>query len=280
MEFVGSSLQRRLRSAPFYLVLGLATAITLVPIIWVFASALKSNKEIRENALALPQEWRFQNYVDAWFGASFDQYFFNSVVISVASVLLVLLLSSLAAYSFAKMRFRGNQLIFFVFLIGMAFPLSAKLGPLLSLMYKLDLANSRVGLILVYVAGSLPFSILMLRAFFAGFPQELEDSAALDGCSRFQFYLRILLPLSKPSLMALGIFVFMNTWNEFFQALLLINEDSKRTLPLGLTAFQDEYFTDFALSFAGINITALPVIVVYIIFQRNLIEGITVGSMK
>ncbi len=280
MEFLSGNLQRRLRSAPFYLVLGLATAITLVPIIWVFASALKSNKEIRENALALPQEWRFQNYIDAWFGASFDQYFFNSVVISVASVLLVLLLSSLAAYSFAKMRFRGNQLIFFVFLIGMAFPLSAKLGPLLSLMYKLDLANSRVGLILVYVAGSLPFSILMLRAFFAGFPQELEDSAALDGCSRFQFYLRILLPLSKPSLMALGIFVFMNTWNEFFQALLLINEDSKRTLPLGLTAFQDEYFTDFALSFAGINITALPVIVVYIIFQRNLIEGITVGSMK
>ncbi len=280
MEFLSGNLQRRLRSAPFYLVLGLATAITLVPIIWVFASALKSNKEIRENALALPQEWRFQNYVDAWFGASFDQYFFNSVVISVASVLLVLLLSSLAAYSFAKMRFRGNQLIFFVFLVGMAFPLSAKLGPLLSLMFKLDLANSRVGLILVYVAGSLPFSILMLRAFFAGFPQELEDSAALDGCSRFQFYLRILLPLSKPSLMALGIFVFMNTWNEFFQALLLINEDSKRTLPLGLTAFQDEYFTDFALSFAGINITALPVIVVYIIFQRNLIEGITVGSMK
>ena len=206
--------------------------------------------------------------------------FFNSILVSVTSVAIVLLLSSLAAYSFAKMRFRGNQLIFFVFLIGMAFPLSAKLGPLLSLMYKLDLANSRVGLILVYVAGSLPFSILMLRAFFAGFPQELEDSAALDGCSRFQFYLRILLPLSKPSLMALGIFVFMNTWNEFFQALLLINEDSKRTLPLGLTAFQDEYFTDFALSFAGINITALPVIVVYIIFQRNLIEGITVGSMK
>ena len=280
MEFVNSSVQRRLRSAPFYLVLGLATAITLVPIIWVFASALKSNKEIRENALALPQEWRFQNYIDAWFGASFDQYFFNSILVSVTSVAIVLLLSSLAAYSFAKMRFRGNQLIFFVFLIGMAFPLSAKLGPLLSLMYKLDLANSRVGLILVYVAGSLPFSILMLRAFFAGFPQELEDSAALDGCSRFQFYLRILLPLSKPSLMALGIFVFMNTWNEFFQALLLINEDSKRTLPLGLTAFQDEYFTDFALSFAGINITALPVIVVYIIFQRNLIEGITVGSMK
>ena len=280
MEFVGSSLQRRLRSAPFYLVLGVATVITLVPIIWVFASALKSNKEIRENALALPQVWRFQNYIDAWFGASFDQYFFNSIVISVTSVALVLLLSSLAAYSFAKMRFRGNQILFFVFLVGMAFPLSAKLGPLLSLMYELNLANSRVGLILVYVAGSLPFSILMLRAFFAGFPQELEDSAALDGCSRFQFYLRILLPLSKPSLMALGIFVFMNTWNEFFQALLLINEDSKRTLPLGLTAFQDEYFTDFALSFAGINITAVPVIVVYIIFQRNLIEGITVGSLK
>ncbi len=280
MELVSGMLRRRLRSAPFYLVLMAATAITLIPIIWVFASALKSNKEIRENALALPQEWRFQNYIDAWFGASFDQYFFNSIFITVTSVAIVLFLSSLAAYAFAKMRFPGNQMIFFVFLIGMAFPLSAKLGPLLSLMYELNLANSRLGLILVYVAGSLPFAILMLRAFFQGFPQELEDSAALDGCSRFQFYLRILLPLSKPSLMALGIFVFMGTWNEFFQALLLINEDSKRTLPLGLTAFQDEYFTDFALSFAGINITAVPVIIVYIMFQRNLIEGITVGSLK
>ena len=280
MELVGGKLRRRLRSVPFYLVLVVATVITLVPIIWVFASALKSNKEIRENALALPQEWRFQNYIDAWFGASFDQYFFNSIFITVTSVAIVLFLSSLAAYAFAKMRFPGNQMIFFVFLIGMAFPLSAKLGPLLSLMYELNLANSRLGLILVYVAGSLPFAILMLRAFFQGFPQELEDSAALDGCSRFQFYLRILLPLSKPSLMALGIFVFMGTWNEFFQALLLINEDSKRTLPLGLTAFQDEYFTDFALSFAGINITAVPVIIVYIMFQRNLIEGITVGSIK
>ena len=280
MELLSGNWQRRLRSAPFYATLLVVTAITLVPIVWVFTSALKTNKEIRANALSLPGEWRFQNYVDAWIEASFDQYFINSIFISVTTVLIVLFLASLAAYAFAKMRFPGNQWIFFVFLIGMAFPLSAKLGPLLSLMYELNLANSRIGLILVYVAGSLPFAILMLRAFFQGFPPELEDSAALDGCSRFQFYLRILLPLSKPSLMALGIFVFMGTWNEFFQALLLINEDSKRTLPLGLTAFQDEYFTDFALSFAGINITAVPVIIVYIIFQRNLIEGITVGSVK
>ena len=159
MEFLSGRTQRQLRGAPFYLVLVAATIITLVPIIWVFASALKSNKEIRENALALPQEWRFQNYIDAWFGASFDQYFFNSIFITVTSVAIVLFLSSLAAYAFAKMRFPGNQLIFFVFLIGMAFPLSAKLGPLLSLMYELNLANSRFGLILVYVAGSLPFAI-------------------------------------------------------------------------------------------------------------------------
>ena len=160
MEFLSGIVQRRLRSAPFFLVLIIATAITLVPIVWVFASALKSNKEIRENPLALPGELRIQNYIDAWFGASFDQYFFNSIFITVTSVAIVLFLSSLAAYSFAKMRFRGNQTIFFVFLIGMAFPLSAKLGPLLSLMYELNLANSRIGLILVYVAGSLPFAIL------------------------------------------------------------------------------------------------------------------------
>ena len=280
MELVNDRLQRQARIAPFYIALAIMTAITLVPIIWVLASAFKSNKEIRENALALPKELLFQNYIDAWVGANFSQYFLNSIFVSVMTVALVLLLSSLAAYAFAKMRFSGNQIIFFIFLIGMSFPLSAKIGPLISLMYKLELANSRVGLILVYTAGSLPFAILMLRAFFSGFPQELEDSAALDGCSRFQFYLRILLPLSKPSMMALGIFVFMGAWNEFFVALLLITEDSQRTLPLGLTSFQDEYFTDFALSFAGINITAIPVIVIYIIFQRNLIEGITVGAVK
>ena len=120
----------------------------------------------------------------------------------------------------------------------------------------------------------------LFRQFFLTIPEELAEAAKMDGAGPLRFFFQILLPLSKPSLMALGIFVFMGTWNEFFQALLLINEDSKRTLPLGLTAFQDEYFTDFALSFAGINITAVPVIIVYIMFQRNLIEGITVGSLK
>ena len=121
MEFLSGKNLQKLRGAPFYFLLTLATVITLVPIIWVFASALKSNKEIRENALALPQEWRFQNYIDAWFGASFDAYFFNSIFITVTSVALVLLLSSLAAYSFAKMRFRGNQLLFSSFFSGWPF---------------------------------------------------------------------------------------------------------------------------------------------------------------
>lgn len=280
MDLVMDRLKKQFGLSPFYVVLILTSAITLVPILWVWISSLKSNKEIRESALGLPSNLLFDNYRNAWSGAHFDLYFLNSIVVSLLTVGFVILLGSLAAYSFAKMRFRGNRLIFFVFLLGMAFPVSAKVGPLVSLVYQLGLANTRFGLVVVYTAATLPFAILMLRAFFYDFPQELEDSAALDGCNRFQFYLKILLPLSIPALVTLGIFVFMNSWNEFFLAILLISEDSVRTLPLGLMYFQGEYYQDYSLSLAGINITAIPIIVVYLIFQRSFIEGITAGTTK
>jgi ABC-type glycerol-3-phosphate transport system permease component len=147
-------------------------------------------------------------------------------------------------------------------------------------MYKLGLVDSRWALVFAYAAGSVPFSILMMRSFFRQFPEELEQAARIDGCSNLQFFLRVLLPLSTPALLTLGIFTFMGAWNEFMIALLLISKNALRTLPLGLMAFQSEYTTDFALSIAGINITAIPVILVYVIFQRSFIEGITAGALK
>jgi raffinose/stachyose/melibiose transport system permease protein len=200
--------------------------------------------------------------------------------VGLLTVVLVLSAGSLAAYAFARMSFRGNQVIFFAIFLGMTFPETARIGPLLTWMYKLRLVDTPWALVLAYAAASLPFAILMMRAFFRGFPGELEDAAWIDGCSNLQFFWRILLPLSTPALFTLGIFTFMNAWNEFLIALLLISKDTFRTLPLGLMAFQAEFYTNFALSFAGINITALPVILVYVLFQRNFIAGITAGSIK
>ncbi len=173
------------------------------------------------------------------------------------------------------MRFAGNQAIFFIIFIGMTFPVTARLGPLLALNFRLGLVDSRWGLVFAYAAGSIPFAILMMRSFFRQFPGELEDAARIDGCSSLQFFLRVLLPLFTPALVTLGIFTFMSVWNEFMIALLMISRDVVRTLPLGLMAFQGEYTVDYALSIAGINIIAIPVVIVYIIFQRNFVQGIT-----
>ena len=277
---IGPRMARRLRTLLIYALLSVTSAVVLLPVAWVWMTAFKSNKEIRESALALPKVIRFQNYVGAWTGAHFDRYFANSVIVGICTVAIVLAVGSLAAYAFARMRFRGNRLIFALIFLGMTFPQTARLGPLLTLMYKLHLVNTRWALMLAYSAGSLPFSILMMRSFFRGFPEELEQAARIDGCSSLQFFVRVLLPLSMPALTTLGIFAFMAAWNEFLEALLLISRDGLRTLPLGLMVFQGEYYTDYALSIAGINITAFPVILVYIVFQRRFIEGLTAGSLK
>ena len=257
-----------------------ASVLTLGPVFWIWVSALKTNKEIRESALGLPARLNFENYVEAWFGAYFDRYLLNSLSVGLLTVLVVLTAGSLAAFAFARMEFRGNQLIFFLIFAGMTFPVTARIAPLLTWMYKLNLVDTRWGLVLAYAAGSIPFAILMMRSFFRQFPKELEDAARIDGCSSLQFFSRILLPLSTPALFTLGIFTFMGAWNEFLIALLLINKDAIRTLPLGLMAFQGEFTTNYALSFAGINIAAIPVFVIYVMFQRNFIAGITAGSLK
>lgn len=277
---IGARFKRSLGVSTFHSLLVGASVVTLIPVVWILLTSFKTNKEIRESALNLPSQLRVANYVDAWVGAHFGSYFLNSVIVGVLTVAVVLAAGSLAAFAFARMQFAGNQAIFFIIFIGMTFPVTARIGPLLSLMYRLDLVDSRWALVFSYAAGSMPFSILMMRSFFRQFPEELEQAARIDGCNSLQFFLRVLLPLSTPALLTLGIFTFMGAWNEFLVALLLISKRALRTLPLGLMAFQAEYYTDFALSIAGINITALPVILVYLLFQRNFIEGITAGSLK
>lgn len=275
-----AKLRKQLDLSTFHLLLAVVSVITVTPVVWILITSFKSNKEIRESALGLPGRLRLENYAGAWTGAHFGQYFLNSVLVGIATVAIVLLVGSLAAFAFARMRFRGNQVVFFLIFMGMTFPPTARIAPLLTFMYRLGLVDTRWALILAYAAGSIPFSVLMMRSFFRQFPEELEHAARIDGCSSLQFFLRVLLPLSKPALLTLSVFTFMNAWNEFLIALLLISRSALRTLPLGLMAFQSEYTTDYALSIAGINITALPVILVYIGFQRTFIEGITAGSLK
>jgi ABC-type glycerol-3-phosphate transport system permease component len=274
------SMRKQAKTIPFHLVLIVTTLVTLFPVVWIWLNSLKTNKEISQNVLALPTTLHFSNYLDAFQGSGLGRYFLNSAFVSIFTVTIVLVTGSLASYALAKMNFRGNKALVTLFFAGMSFPLSAKIGPLMTIMSQLGLLNSLWGLILIYSASAMPFSILMMRSFFRAFPSELEDSAWIDGCSRLQFFLYILIPLSKPALVTLGIFTFMEAWNDFFVALLLISRDSLRTLPLGLMAFQDQYYRNYAFSFAGIIMAALPIVIVYLLFQRQFIQGITAGSLK
>ncbi|MCC7208766.1 MAG: carbohydrate ABC transporter permease [Anaerolineae bacterium] len=273
---------RTLRAASTHLILIIGAFITLIPVMWVWMSAFKTDSEIRLSALSLPVSLNFTNFSEAWTRGRFNIYMGNSVIVSALTVLLVISTASLAGYAFARYKFRGNGLLFYLVFLGMTIPVSAKVGPLLSLMYAIKLVDTHLGLVLAYAANSIPFSVLMMRAFYRGFASELEDAARIDGANGFQMYLRIFLPLSLPALTALGVFTLLSAWNEFQLAFLLVNRDATRTLPLGLITFQGsvEEASQYALSMAGIVISALPVIIVYLFFQKQFIRGITSGSVK
>lgn len=254
--------------------------ISILPVLWIVMSSVKTNQEILQNPASLPTQIHLENFSNAWVEGHFSQYMYNSAVAALGTVALVLATASLAGYAFARIKFKGNQLIFSLIFIGMTIPLTLRIGPLLSFMDKLGLDNTLGGLILAYTAHNIPFAVLLMRSFFRQFPSELEDAARIDGASKLQFFWQVLLPVSTPALTTLGIFTFMPAWNDFAIALFLLSTRNTRTLPLGLLTFQYEHNTNYALSIAGITMAALPMLIIYIIFQRSFIEGLTAGSLK
>ncbi len=272
--------QKKVKIFLIYVFLIIFCLIAVLPISWVWLSSFKTNREISFSPFVLPKQIRWQNYIEAWQEGNFSTCMWNSAVVAFITTLFVVILSSLAAYAFAKMRFKANNLLFFIFFFGMTVPNPAVMGPLLSLVYKLRLTNTLWSLIFPYTASHLSFGILMMRAFFREIPTELEEAAKIDGCSSVQLLFLIILPLALPAIFVLTVLIFMGCWNEFYFAVILINDASKNTLPLGLRAFEGQYATNYALQFTGINIAAIVPIVMYIIFQKSFVKGAIAGSLK
>lgn len=265
------------------LVTGVATVIavvTLLPFFWVVSTALKDREEVTVNRLGPPREIHLENFPTAWSEGNFDVYFRNSLLEVVPSVLLVLLLGLLAAYAFARFHFRGRELLFTLFLTGLTIPIGVLVIPLFYLMLDLKLLNTLWALILPQVAIGLPFAILILRTFIQELPQEILDAGRIDGCSEWQLLWRIVTPLSRPAIFALFIFNFMWNWNQFLLPVVLIQEEAKRTLPLGLNFFLGRYISDLPLLMAGATISFIPIVIVYLLLQRHFIRGITAGAIK
>jgi raffinose/stachyose/melibiose transport system permease protein len=252
----------------------------LVPFTWVIFTSVKSPKELSHNPLGIPMGWQWGNFAEAWTRGHFDRYFLNSILVAIPTVALVLVCSTLAAYAFSLMEFRGKNALFIIFLVGLTIPLSILIIPLFYELLSLGLLNTYWALVLPQVAKTLPFGILLLRSFMDDFPTEILDAARIDGCSTWGLLYRVVVPLSAPALTSLLVFTFMWTWNQFVLPVVLIQDDAMRTLPVGLNFFQGRFVTDIPLMMAGAIISFLPIVLMYVFFQRQFIKGITAGAFK
>jgi raffinose/stachyose/melibiose transport system permease protein len=263
-----------------YFVLVTFLFISIMPVLWIVLAALKDSSELNQNPFAWPNSITFENIVEAWTVGNMGKYFLNSVIVAFPRVIVIIILASLAGYAFGKLKFPGKNGLFYFFLIGLMVPIQAMIIPLYYNIQNMGMINTYWAMIIPNFGLSMPFAIFMMRAFFKDLPDELMESAKIDGCNEFQTFFHVFLPLMVPAITSLFVFEFMWAWNDFLLPLLFVYDDSLRTLPLGLMYFFGEYTADQSLIASGVSISIIPIIVVYIIFQRKFIEGITAGSVK
>ncbi len=270
-----------------YLALAGYLAWTVLPMIWVAASALKSDADIFHEPLALVGEHGLQwdNFRRAWSEARFGDYFVASTVVTFISVAGILLFGSMAAYALSRFFHPLGRIMYWLFLAGLMIPAQLSIIPLFFELRAAGLLNSGVGLTLVYMANGLPFAIFILAGFFRGLPRTFYEAAIVDGCGEAAAFWRVILPLARPGLVTVAIFQFIGIWKEYFYAFMFLSgggPDGFRTLPLGLAnlAITSQYQTDYGLLFAGLTIVTLPVLIFYLFVQKHLVKGITAGALK
>jgi raffinose/stachyose/melibiose transport system permease protein len=263
-----------------YLFAYLFMVVAVYPIFLMIVSSFKTNAEILSEPLALPESLRLDTYRKLWEAVPIADFLLNSLVVSVAAVLIILLVSSMAAFYIARFSFKWNGLLYFFFLIGLMIPIKLGIVPLFLLMKKLGLLNSLWSLILIYSASGIPISVFILTGFFRTLPVELEEAARMDGCNNFQVFWHVLLPLIRPALGTVMIINFIQAWNDFFFPLIFIQEETLKTIPVGMLSLFGEYEADWSLLFAGLTLSALPMIVVFLLASRQFMEGLTAGAVK
>ncbi len=254
--------------------------VSVLPMIWMFSASLQTNQEIYSGIRLIPQSLNWDNYVQAWTQAKFSTYFGNSVFYTLTVVLGTVIVSSMAAYAFARLSFPGKNLFYIAFLIFLFIPIPGSFIPLYVLLVRLDLIDTRIGYILPLIQSNLAVSIFILRSFFEELPKEIEEAARIDGASLFQIYRQIALPLSSPAIATIIIFTALGVWNEFILALIVFSNRDLMPLQVGIMTFQGTFFSQYALMMAATSITTIPAIIVYIFFQKSIIKGIMAGATK
>lgn len=263
-----------------YAICSLIALLVLVPLVTAALGGFKSNPDFLSSPFGWPNPIQLGNYRDVLISQSFWRLLGNSTFVMVITATGVVLLSSMAAFVFARVRFPGRNLVFNFFTLGLLFPLTVAILPLYITLRQYGLVNTHWGIILPQIAFGLPTNILILRGFFAAVPLELEEAAMIDGCSIFGFFWRILLPLTRPALAAVVVLAMVGSWNNYLLPLLVLNDELRYTLPLGIMQYQGQFGTDWARVMAFISLSLVPTLIFYLLAERHIIAGLTSGAIK
>ncbi|WP_026931317.1 carbohydrate ABC transporter permease [Glycomyces tenuis] len=275
-------MRRKATDAVLHVVLlGWAALVTL-PLVWAVVSSLKTDAEIFASPWSVPEAPQWDNWARAWQEAHIGRYLLNTLIVVGGALALVMLLGSLTAYCLARYEFRGNRLIYYALVAGMLFPVFLALVPLFFVVDQLGMLGTYHGLILVYAAYALPFTVFFLHAFFRGLPTAVTEAAFLDGCSHTAAFFKVMLPMARPGMVSVGIFNFLGLWNQYLLPLVLNPDPDRYVLAQGLAALavSQGYRSDFSGLFAGLIIAILPVLAAYVLFQRQIRSGLTAGAVR
>ena len=258
--------------------------ITLFPLIWMAYSSFKTNKEIVRSTFSLPTSIQFDNYFNAWNGiannATIGRYLINSMVVTVLAVAIIVPVVFLAGYSLGRYDFKGKNLVSSFLIVIIAVPVQAVIISLYNLMNSLSLTNTHIGLAFAYAATNVAFMSILLSSFFRTFPSEIEEAATIDGCNEASKLIHVVLPLSMPAVATVVIIMVINVWNELLFAIVILQKTQLKTLTQGLISFMDDGGIDFAQTFAALTISTIPILVFFLVFQKQIIAAMTDGAVK
>jgi raffinose/stachyose/melibiose transport system permease protein len=263
-----------------YLIATVVLLVIIVPLSFSVIGGFRSNAQLAADPVGLPDPWIWTNYQRALTDPSFYGWVKNSVLIALITTALVLPAASLAAFVIARYKFRGRELVFALFTLGLLFPVAVAILPLFITLRQTGLLNSPLGIALPQAAFGLPLSIVILRPFFRSIPRDLEDAAAIDGCGPFRFYWSVMLPLSRPVLSTIAVLTIVGSWNAFLLPLLILINPGQWTLPLGINNISAQYVTDTAAILAYTTLAMIPALIFYFIAQRQIVSGLTAGGVK
>ncbi len=277
-DFFGKPLKYKIQGTIKYVFLLLVSVTSLYPFVWVLITSLKDNNDIYGNSFGLPSIFRWENYYEAWKGANAGRAFFNSLFVCLITLVILAVITSMGSYILTRVA--KSKLLSTYFSLGLMIPIHALLIPSVLIFKYLKLTDNLFSLILVYTAVNISFSMFIMNGFLKGIPKEIDEAATIDGCGKARVFFQILLPIAKPGLATVATLAFLNCWNDLLLGLVVISTPAKRTLSVAISVLKGSYLTQYGLLCAGFAISIAPVVIMYLLFQKQVITGMTAGAVK